>query len=154
MSSTYSADIHWIYVFFSHIFGNIFYVVFHLFFRYNSCNNTGKSAAMYSADTAADLVQEQLGKSKNQRDFLLVAVFNAVAVLKQFPGGSSGFIHQLQKFLVICLTNCLCCPFYTGSLFKEVDGTENCSVVLNLVYMCKQIFKSSLMKKLCTKYAG
>ena len=109
---------------------------------------------MYSADTAADLVQEQLGKSKNQRDFLLVAVFHAVAVLKQFPGGSSGFIHQLQKFLVICLTNCLCCPFYTGSLFKEVDGTENCSVVLNLVYMCKQILKGSFMKKLCTKYLG
>ena len=105
MSSSNCTDIHWINVLSANILGNVFYIILHLIFRDNCCNNTCKSAAVYTTDTAADLVQEQLGKGKNQRDLLLVTVFYAVAVLKQFPGRSSGFIHQFQKFLIVSLSN-------------------------------------------------
>ena len=70
--------------------------------RYNSCNNTGKSAAMYSADTAADLVQEQLGKSKNQRDLLLVAVFQDV-YKRQLQ---CGIPRKALPFVPPCMPQC------------------------------------------------
>lgn len=133
MGCAYGTDVHWIYIVSAYILSNILYIIVHLFFRNDGCDNACESAAVYSADTAADLVQEQLGQGKYKRDLLLVAVLNAVAVLKQLPGRSSGLIHQLQEFLVVLLSDGIGCALYAGGLFEEMDGTKDGSVVLDLL---------------------
>lgn len=137
MGCAYGTDVHWIYIVSAYILSNILYIIVHLFFRNDGCDNACESAAVYSADTAADLVQEQLGQGKYKRDLLLVAVLNAVAVLKQLPGRSSGLIHQLQEFLVVLLSDGIGC-----ALYAEVSSKK---------WMARRMALSSLISLTCAR---
>ena len=55
----------------------------------DSCNNTGKTAAMNTAYTCTDFFQEKLCQRKGSCDLLLMEIFHGVAVLQKFPGRSS-----------------------------------------------------------------
>lgn len=64
MSSAYGTDVHRIYIFSTDKSGNVFYIIILLFFRNDSCNNTGKTTAMNTAYTGTDFFQEKLCQSK------------------------------------------------------------------------------------------
>ena len=98
-------DVHWIYIFFSNKFRNIFYIVLLLFFRNDRCDNACKSTTVNTAYACANLLEEKLCQCKSSCDLLLVEIFHSVAVLKEFPGRFSGLVDQFKEFIIIIIVD-------------------------------------------------
>ena len=64
MYSSCAADIHWINILTSNIFSHIIHISVCVFDRQYAHDNTGKTAAVDSADACTDLIQEKFCKCK------------------------------------------------------------------------------------------
>ena len=85
------ANLHYINIFFTHVWCHVFYIICCHIFRKHCCDHTGKSTAMDSAVTSSGLFDEHFCQSQGYRNRLFCLILSCKTVLQPFPGRITGF---------------------------------------------------------------